>query len=177
MRGDEASDSEVLAGRPEGDDDPWGLLSGVEGLMTGTVVSAAVLAATAGHVGSLGQLCLALVGTSLVYWLAHLHASTIGESIQHRHHPVRALRHAAAHTWTIAAATLLPLVILLVATALGADLSDASWVALLATVALLAFYSYVAGRRGGLAVGSSLVCALAGCCLGLLAAGLKAALH
>ena len=56
--------------------DRWGLLRGGEGLMNGTVVCAAVLAATAGHVDSTGQLSLALVATALVYWLAHLHAAS-----------------------------------------------------------------------------------------------------
>ncbi|KHL13262.1 hypothetical protein CLV56_2486 [Mumia flava] len=157
--------------------DRWGLLRGGEGLMTGTVVSAAVIAATAGHVDSVGQLSLAIVGTTLVYWLAHLHASTIGAAVRSHLHPLSALRTAVAHTWTIAAASLLPLAVLLLANAFGAGLVAASWVALAATVALLALYSYLAGRRGGLGIRDSLACALAGCALGLAAAALKAALH
>jgi hypothetical protein len=35
--------------------------------MTGTVVCAAVLAVTAGHVDSTGQLSLAIVGTTVVH--------------------------------------------------------------------------------------------------------------
>lgn len=157
--------------------DRWGLLRGGEGLMTGTVVCAAVIAATAGHVDSTAQLSVAIVGTTFVYWLAHLHAATIGSAVNKRLHPLRALRGAAGHTWTIAAASLLPLAILLLATAVGADLVTASWVALWSTVGLLTLYSYLAGRRGGLGVRDSLVCAVAGCSLGLVAAGLKAALH
>ena len=157
--------------------DRWGLLRGGEGLMTGTVVCAAVLAATAGHVDSTGQLSVAIVGTTVVYWLAHLHAATIGAAVRRGLHPVVALRDAARHTWTIAAASLLPLAVLILAEALGAEVGAASWIALWATVALLTFYSYLAGRRGGLSRRDSVVCAAAGCGLGLVVAGLKAALH
>jgi hypothetical protein len=157
--------------------DRWGLLRGGEGLMTGTVVSAAVLAAASGHVDSTAQLSVAIVGTNLVYWLAHLHASTIGAAVNERLHPLHALRVAIRHTWTIAAASLLPLAVLLLAEAVGAELALAAWVALWATVALLTLYSYLAGRRGGLGTRDSLVCAVAGCGLGLVAAALKAALH
>ena len=157
--------------------DRWGLLRGGEGLMTGTVVSAAVLAATAGHVDSTGQLTLAILGTTLVYWLAHLHAATIGAAVHRGSHPLAALREAASHTWTIAGASLLPLGVLVLAEVLGAELGTASWIALWATVVLLASYSYLAGRRGGLGMRGSAVCAVAGCALGLVAAALKAGLH
>lgn len=155
----------------------WGLFRSGEGLMMGTVVSAAVIAATAGHVDSTAQLALAIGATTLVYWLAHLHAATIGEAVRHHMHPMAALRASLSHTWTVAAASLLPLAVLLLAAALGAGLGTASWIALWATVALLAFYSYLAGRRGGLGIRDSVVCAAAGCGLGLVAAALKAGLH
>ncbi len=157
--------------------DRWGLLRGGEGLMTGTVVSAAVLAATAGHVNSTAQLSVAIAGTTFVYWLAHLHAATIGAGVRDGMHPLAALRAGALHTWTVAAASLLPLAVLLLAEMVGADVEVASWIALGATVALLTVYSYLAGRRGGLGPRGSVVCAAAGCGLGLLVAVLKAALH
>jgi hypothetical protein len=156
---------------------PLGLLRGVEGLITGTVVCAAVIAASVGHLESTVQAVTAMVGTVLVYWLAHLHAHAIGGAISEGHHPVLALRHAAAHTWTIAAASLVPVAILLLAEVFGADLSRAAWIALWSSVGLLAFYSYLAGARGGLGWGGRLACSLAGGALGLLVALLKASLH
>lgn len=161
----------------ESSEDRWGLLRGGEGMITGTVVSAAVLAATAGHVESTGQLSIAIVGTTLVYWLAHLHAATIGAAVHHRRHPLHALRDAVLHTWTIAAASLLPLAVLLVATWWGAGVDGAAWTALWATVALLGLYSYLAGARAGLRQRDRLLGAVAGCGLGLVVAALKAALH
>lgn len=157
--------------------DRWGLLRSGEGLMMGTVVSAAVIAAAAGHVDSIAQLSLAIAGAALVYWLAHLHAATIGDAVRHHTHPMSALRSSLSHTWTVAAASLLPLAVLLLAAALGADLDTAAWIALWATVALLAGYSYLAGRRGGLGVRDSVACAAAGCGVGMVAAVLKAAMH
>jgi len=152
-------------------------VSGGEGIITGTVVCAAVIAATAGHTESIAQLSGAIVGTILVYWLAHLHASAIGGAVSAGHHPFLAVRRAAAHTWTIAAASFLPLVILLVAHLAGADLSAAARIALWSTIVLLTAYSYLAGHRGGLGVGGSVACAVAGGSLGILVALMKAALH
>src|SRR5262245_59181429 len=130
--------------------DPFGLFRGGEGIITGTVVCAAVIAAGAGHIHTTRQLSAAIVGTVTVYWLAHLHAHAIGGAVSEGHHPMVALRRAVAHTWTIAAASLLPLAVLLLSELAGADLEQGAWIALWASVALLAFYSYLAGRRGGL---------------------------
>jgi hypothetical protein len=157
--------------------DPFGLISGGEGVITGTVVCAAVIAATAGEITTTSRLLLAITGTVGVYWLAHLHARALGGAIAAGHHPLRALNHALVHTWPIAAASLLPSAILLVAELLGAELITAAWISLWATVALLGGYSYVAGRRGGLGRLGSLACATAGAALGLVVAILKAALH
>ena len=52
--------------------DPLGMING-EGIITGTVVSAAAIAAAAGHLAET-RLILAILGTALIYWLAHVHA-------------------------------------------------------------------------------------------------------
>ncbi len=79
-------------------DDPFGLIAGGEGIFTGTVVCAAAIAYGAGHVGSTLELSIAIFGTVLVYWLAHLHARTLGESVTHRRHPLTALGMALRET-------------------------------------------------------------------------------
>ncbi len=157
--------------------DPLGLISGAEAALIGTVVSAAVIAYGAGHVDSIGQLCIAIVGTVIVYWLAHLHAVTLARSLAHREHPLAAIRVALAETWPIAGAALVPLVILVLADLVDGDLLRASWVALWATVALLAIYSYVAGLRAGLSLWGRLAGTAAGAGIGVLVALLKVALH
>lgn len=157
--------------------DPLGLLSGAEGLLTGTVVCAAAIAYTAGHIETTGQLCVAILGTAGVYWLAHLHAAAIGNSVRHRHHPLESFRLALAETWHVAGASVLPLAVLLLAHVLGADLKASAWAALIATVGLLTLYSYLAGMRAGLDLGGRLASGAAGAALGLLVVLLKVALH
>jgi hypothetical protein len=146
-------------------------------MITGTVVCAAVIAYGGNHVDSIAHLTWAILGTVAVYWLAHLHAVTIGSSLTHRHHPVAALEHALAETWPIAAASVVPVLVLLVTTLFGAELLTAAWTALIATIALLTGYSYMAGVRGGLDTWGRIGSAAAGAFLGVLVALLKVALH
>ncbi|QNN53450.1 hypothetical protein [Nocardioides mesophilus] len=157
--------------------DPLGLISGGEGILTGTVVCAAVIAYGAGHVQSTAELCVAIFGTVLIYWLAHLHARTLGSSVAHGHHPLVALRSAVRETWPIAGASVLPILVLLVAEIAGASLRTAAWVALIATIALLTGYSYLAGARSGLGTWGRAASAAVGAGIGILVALLKVALH
>lgn len=153
------------------------LFAGGEGAITGTVVCAAVIAYGAGHAGSTARLSAAIVVTVGVYWLAHLHAVTIGNSLTQGHHPLKAFHHALEETAPVAAASILPLAVLLVTRILGAGLTASAWTALFATIALLAIYSYVAGARGGLDIVGRIASAAAGAGIGIIVALLKAALH
>jgi hypothetical protein len=153
------------------------LSEGAEGTITGTVVCAAVIAYGAGHLDSIAQLTVAMLGTVAVYWLAHLHAVTIGTSLTHQHHPLKALEHALGETWPILGASVAPVGVLLVSALFGAELRTAAWIAMIATIALLTAYSYVAGARGGLDTWGRIASAGAGAGLGILVALLKVALH
>ena len=164
-------------GEPTVEEDRFGLYRGAEGLITGTVVCAAAIAYAAGHIDSTKTLCLAILGTVAVYWLAHLHAETLGSALTHGHHPLAALRHAVSATWLIAGVSVLPVGILLISELLGAELKTAAWIALIATIGLLTIYSYLAGARGGLDMGGRILSAAAGALLGILVALLKVALH
>jgi hypothetical protein len=157
--------------------DPLGLVTGGEGAITGTVVCAAAIAYGAGHVDSTAELSAAILGTVAVYWLAHLHAITLGSSLTHRHHPVVALRHALVATGPILGASVVPLLVLLACRVVGADLRTSAWIALFATIGLLTVYSYLAGARGGLGPGGRIASACAGAGLGILVVLLKVALH
>src|SRR4051794_17714856 len=106
--------------------DASALFRASEGAITGTVVCAAAIAAVAGHIKTTGQLSLAILGTVGVYWIAHLHAETIGSSLTHRHHPLTAIRHAFWETLPIAGASVLPLGVLLLAKVFGADVQTAA---------------------------------------------------
>ena len=157
------------------DRDPLGMING-EGVITGTVVSAAVIAAAAGHLEET-RIVLAILGTAFIYWLAHLHARTLGDAVKHHTHPVDALKEALAETWPILAAALVPAAILLVTQLAGIELRTGAWIAVIASTVLLTVYSFLAGRRGGLGLGGSLISAAIGAALGLLVVGLKASLH
>jgi hypothetical protein len=148
-----------------------------EGAITGTVVCAAAIAATAGHITTTGELVVAILGTVAVYWIAHLHAETIGSALTHRHHPFTAIRHAFWETLPIAGASVLPLGVLLLCKLFGADLTTAAWLAMIASIVLLTVYSYIAGARGGLDLSGRLASAGAGAVVGLLVVLLKASLH
>jgi hypothetical protein len=157
--------------------DRLGLISGGEGVFTGTVVCAAAIAYGAGHLNSTAELCVAIFGTVLVYWLAHLHARTLGAAVTEGHHPAVALRLALAETWPIAGASVLPIVILVLAEVAGASLRAAAWVALIVTIVLLTAYSYLAGVRSGLGTWGKVASAAVGAGIGILVALLKVALH
>ncbi|WP_154795692.1 hypothetical protein [Occultella kanbiaonis] len=156
---------------------PLDLVSGSEGAIIGTVVCAAVIAYGVGHADSTAQLSLMIIVTVGVYWIAHLHAATISSALTQGHHPATALRHALTEAAPVAAASILPLAVLLLTRLAGASLDASAWTALLATIALLAFYSYRAGARGGLDAKGRIASAAAGAGIGVLVALLKVALH
>ena len=157
--------------------DPLGLITGGEGAITGTVVCAATIAYAGKYADSVARLTITILGTIGVYWLAHLHALTIGYSLTHRHHPLTALRNALTASLPIAAASVVPVGVLVVTSVLGGDLGTAAWAALLSTIALLTAYSYMAGARGGLDTLGRIASTAAGALLGILVALLKVALH
>jgi hypothetical protein len=66
---------------------------------------------------------------------------------------------------------------LLVTQLAGVRIRTGAWIAVIASTVLLTVYSFLAGRRGGLGLGGSLVSAAVGLALGLLVVGLKASLH
>jgi hypothetical protein len=156
--------------------DPLRMING-EGIITGTVVSAAAIAATAGHLTADTRLIFAVVGSVVIYWLAHVHARTLGDAVRRRTHPVSALRESLSETWPILVAALLPIGILVIADLAGAPVRTAAWIAVIASAGLLAVYSFLAGRRGGLGLVGSLLSACVGAALGILIVVLKAGMH
>jgi len=157
--------------------DRLGLREGGEGAITGTVVCAAAISAVTGHVDTTLELSLAILGTVGVYWIAHLHAATLGSSLTHGHHPFAALKQAFWHTLPIAGASVVPLGVLVVTTLFGAGLRTAAFTALFATIGLLIVYSWLAGARAGLDTTGRLASAAAGAGVGLLVVLLKVGLH
>jgi hypothetical protein len=169
------NESRRTAPEVEPERDALGMING-EGIITGTVVSAAVIAASAGHLEDT-WLAIAILGTAFIYWLANLHARTLGDAVKHHTHPVDALKEALAETWPILAAALVPAVILIILQLLGVDVRIDAWIAVIACTVLLTGHSFFAGRRGGLSFGGSLISAGIGALLGTLIIALKASLY
>jgi hypothetical protein len=65
----------------------------------------------------------------------------------------------------------------MVAEVAGANTRTAAWMAVIASTVLLTVYSFLAGHRGGLGLGGSLVSASIGAVLGILIILMKSGLH
>lgn len=142
--------------------------------IAGTIVCGAVIAASGGKGLSVGALAVAVLATSLVYWIAHIYTDTLAV-VATRHQSLRAAtRQAASHTWFLAAISLIPLVVLVLSGLLGAQTQTAAYAALLATTLLLAGYGAMAGRQGGLGTVGLICAAMGGAGLGLLLIAVKA---
>lgn len=150
------------------------LTSNTESIITGTVVSAAVIASAVGLGATTLQLCIAIVGTVLMYWLSHVHAVTVGLAVSEQIPLSSALRRGIGHSWPLVYTSLLPLGILLIAELLGAEIATAATIALVTSIALLAIYGYLAGSRGGLGTKGAIFSALGGLLIGVLTLLIKA---
>jgi len=162
---------------PRNDSIPETPTGRLEPLLIGTTVCGGAIAAGAGHIDDLSQLVIAIVGTVLIYWVAHLHAATLAHRVEERL-PFRiAIGRALEDNWLMLATALIPVVILVVGDLFGVAILTASWIALGATVALLGGYGYVAAARGGLKMTGRVLSAIGGIFVGVLIMLLKASLH
>jgi hypothetical protein len=149
----------------------------VEPLLIGTTVCGGAIAAGAGHTTRLTELIIAILGSVLVYWAAHLHAATLALRVETGLGVLAALMRAVEHTWRIPAASVVPVAVLGCAGVLGIGIPTAAWLAVGATAAMLVGYGYLAGRQAGLGAGGRVASALGGLAVGLLIVLLKASLH
>jgi hypothetical protein len=116
----------------------------------GTIVTAAVLAATGNTLSSLALEVTVLV-TLVVYWLAEQYAELLGEHTHAGQLPDRGqVCSSLAAAWPMVTASFVPLASLLVARLLGASASQAADVALYVTIAALVIHGYAAARAAGL---------------------------
>ncbi len=95
------------------------------GVIYGTIMIGAVLAAESGLHDSYLATASSAVLTVGVYWLAHTYADLLGRRLAaHEHLTMQALLRALAHDWAIVRGTSLPLLALLVAWATGTSQFD-----------------------------------------------------
>ena len=142
----------------------------------GIVVGSAVMVAASLH-GTLGQVVIAVVAVLLVYWVteryAELLAAGVHGSAQDRSRLVAGLRRG----WPMLQSSVAPVIVLLVTSALGAELRTAVLAALGLSTALLAGLGYAAARRSRTPVAAALGWATGTALLGVAVIVLKLALH
>jgi hypothetical protein len=143
----------------------------------GTIVAASVLAASAGNL-SIGATCLAVIVTLVVYWLAETYAASVAARAVAA--PDRFGAYARQHarrSWRMVTASYAPLAALLLAAALGADVTGAILSALGLSTVTLAVLGWVAAGRAGISGLPRVAMAAVGSVAGLLLIGLKLSLH
>src|SRR3954469_3485309 len=102
----------------------------------GVIVSAAVMAAS--HAERVVAVAVAVLVTLVIYRSAERYARLVAARIHDGRRPTwRQIRHELAHGWEIVSASSVPLVILLVADRLGAQLYSAVIAALIGSTLLL----------------------------------------
>lgn len=145
--------------------------------INGTVVGASVIAVVSAH-GTLGQTALSVLLTLVVYWISERYAHLLAAGVRS---PDGRLEPAAMWAvlrrgWPLVEASYLPLLVLVVV-GLLTSVQIGALAALGTSTLLLVALGYLAARRGGAAVTTSIGWAAGSGLLGLLAVGLKYLLH
>ncbi len=143
----------------------------------GTIVSASVTAA-AGETESLLAVCISVLVTVLVYWIAELYSELFAERMnQPAKRSWEPLRRRVVARWPMVQASYVPLAVLIVAGLCGAGVSLAVTIALGVTTAMLFWLGWIAARRSGSTGLGLVLSAVLAACFGLVLIGLKAIVH
>jgi hypothetical protein len=142
----------------------------------GMVVGAAVMVAASVH-GTLGQVVITVVATLFVYWATERYAELLAAGARGGVLDRRKVLATLRHGWPMLESSYSPVVVLLVASALGADLPAAVLAALCLSTVLLAGLGYGAARRSYASVAGALGWGAMSGLLGVAVIALKLALH
>ncbi|MFP3712810.1 hypothetical protein [Puerhibacterium sp. TATVAM-FAB25] len=147
-------------------------------MLYGAVVTASVLAVFSAHAPETAGVVVATAAVSVVYWLAHVYVDAVGGRFVDREHPTHVrLGTALAQNWSVLIGSAPPILVLLLARALGAAPETAAWVALWVTIALLVATGGAAAYRAGARGGALVIEALVAGAFGVLVVLLKYLLH
>jgi hypothetical protein len=123
-------------------EDAEGTAAGVYGL----IVSSSVLVTA--HADKAYKLDIIVVSTLIIYWLAERYARIVAERIHEGHRPPwHTVRAQLTSGWEIMSASLLPLLVLLLARAAGAGMNLAILFALITSTLLLCVAGWRMGER------------------------------
>jgi len=147
-------------------------------LLYGMIVGTTGLALAAPHAPSAVLVGAAVLALLVIYWLAHAYVHAVAiRLVETDSHLISNVGSSLARESRLLLGGLPTLAVFVVCSLLGMDISPAALTALWATVGLLGFVGYLAGRRGG-AHGWTLIGEIvATASFGLLAVGLKTLLH
>jgi len=140
----------------------------------GIIVSSAVLVTA--HADAAYKLDIIVVVTLLIYWLAERYARVVAERIHEGHRPGwQAVRDQLTRGWEIMSASLVPLLVLLLARGVGAGMNLAILLALITSTLLLGLAGWRMGAR--LTQRERLVSTLVAAMFGAIMVVLKILLH
>lgn len=142
----------------------------------GVIVGSAVMAAA--HGDAVGRLAVAVLVTLLVYWAAERYALLMARRIGLGRELTRAeLRGGLTCGWELVTASFLPLLVLVGASFLGADLSGSVLSALFFSTVLLCSSGWRVGGEARLGLGRRLLSAAIAGAFGVVMIALKTLLH
>ena len=147
----------------------------LSGFIYGTIVVLSVIVASArafphepGHAAAL------VTVTCVVFWLAHVYAQSLGESVVHQKHPsLPELKHVARQEWSIVEAAVPPVAALLVGATGILSAHTAFWLAFALGLAVLVAQGVVFARIERLGPLATFVVVAANLGLGLVLVALK----
>jgi hypothetical protein len=147
-----------------------GTAAGLYGLIVGSSVLVTA------HADTAYKLDIIVVVTLTIYWVAERYARIIAERIHEGHRPAwHVVREQLTGGWEIISLTVLPLLALLLATALGAGLNLAILVALICSTVMLGAAGWYMGVR--LKPAERVVSTLVAATFGIVMIALKILLH
>ncbi|MDQ6777948.1 MAG: hypothetical protein M3071_17450 [Actinomycetota bacterium] len=148
------------------------------GVVYGTLIIGAVLATESVRRETLLETVGGTVVALVLYWLAHSYAQTLGDRLE-RQVPLSAsgLVRSLVRDRAIIRGASIPIIALLVASALGASLATAVLVAVWTSSTTILVFEVVAGVRAQLTGRELIVQICAGAVMGLAIIGLRTVLH
>jgi hypothetical protein len=148
------------------------------GLLYGAIITGAVMSATANHAPSTARVVVAAVFVLGVYWLADVYVRAFADQFEHGRSPLaRRLLDAARHESRVLLGGVPALVVVVIASLLGADTALAVYLALWLTVVELGAIGYLAARHAGASRREAFVESLAAALLGIVMVLAKTFLH
>jgi hypothetical protein len=142
----------------------------------GVIVASAVMAAS--HANGALAVAVAVVITLVVYWAAERYARLVAERIHDGRRPTWAeVGRQLGRGWEFVTASFLPLVVMVAARLLGAEVAGAVLAGLVCSTVLLGVAGWEIGRRGRLSVPERVVSALVAALFGVGMILMKTLLH